>query len=54
MIPPNPKFNDTPSMCMLLKLDHAKFGVSNLFFKRYRKNLWLGQLDSMVKEGLIF
>ena len=28
-------------MCILLKLDYAKFGVSNLFFQKLsKKNLW--------------
>ena len=28
-------------MCILLKLDHAKFGVSNLLFQKLAKeNLW--------------
>ena len=30
-------------MCILLKLDYAKFGVSNLCFQNLsRKNLWRG------------
>ena len=28
----NPKFRHTPLMCILSKLDYAKFGVSDLFF----------------------
>ena len=45
-------------MCTLLKLDCAKFGVSNLFFQKLlKKNLWGGRLDPsadppLVKEGL--
>ena len=35
----NPKFDHTP-MCILLKLNYAKFGVSNLFFQKLsKKNL---------------
>ena len=42
-------------MCILLKLDYAKFGVSNLFFQKLSKDLW-GGLDSppLVQEGLIY
>ena len=43
-------------MCILLKLDYVKFGVSNLFFfqKLSKKNLSGGRLDPplLVKEGL--
>ena len=29
-------------MCILLKLDYAKFGIFNLFFQKLsKKNLWL-------------
>ena len=42
-------------MCILLKLDYAKFGVSNLFFSKVIKEKPLGgRLDSpLVQEGLI-
>ena len=33
----DPKFDHT-SLCVLLKLDYAKFGVSNLFFQKLSKN----------------
>ena len=42
-------------MCILLKLDYAKFGDSSLFlFKSYRrKTFGGGRLDPLlVKEGL--
>ena len=33
-------------MCILLKLDYAKFGVFNLFFQKLsKKHLWGGRLD---------
>ena len=35
-------------MCILLKLDYAKFGVSDLFFKRKAFGGWL----PLVKEEL--
>ena len=38
-------------MCILLKLDYAKFGVPNLFcFKSYRRETFGSRL--LVKEGL--
>ena len=46
-------------MCIFLKFDYTKFGVSNLFFRKViEENLWRGRLDSppppqLVKEGLI-
>ena len=44
-------------MCILLKLDYAKFGVSKLFFpKLSKKNLWGVEPPPpppLVKEGLI-
>ena len=42
-------------MCILLKLDYAKFGVSYLFFQKLpNRNLWgSAQPPSpLVKEGL--
>ena len=42
-------------MCILLKLDYAKFGVSKLFLSKVmEKNLWRCRLDPppFVKEGL--
>ena len=44
-------------MCILLKLDNAKFSVSNLFFQKLsKKNIWggggVGSTLSLVKEGL--
>ena len=41
-------------MCMLLKLDYAKFGVSNLFFSKVIKEKPLGGSTplTLVKEGL--
>ena len=43
-------------MCMLLKLDYAKFGVSNLFFSKVSEEKPLGvRLDPpLVKEWLKF
>ena len=41
-------------MCRLLKLNNAKFGVSNVFFSKIIKEKSLGGcLDQGVKEGLI-
>ena len=42
-------------MCILLKFDYAKFGVSNLYFSKVIKERPLGaQLDPhLVKKGLI-
>ena len=42
-------------MCTLLKLDYAKFGVSNLFFQSYRRKTFVGgQIDPLpkIQEGL--
>ena len=40
-------------MCILLKLDYAKFGVSNsFFFKSYRRKTFGGS-GSLIKEGLV-
>ena len=43
-------------MCILLKLDYAKFGVSNLFLSKVIKEKPLGvglTPPPLVKEGLI-
>ena len=43
-------------MCMLLKLDYAKFGVSNLYFSKViKENLWGGGSPPPPpqKKGLI-
>ena len=44
-------------MCILLKLDYAKFGVSNFFFSKVIKEKPLGgRLDlppPLIKEGLM-
>ena len=40
-------------MCKLLKLDYAKFGVSNLFFQKLlKKNLCGVGSIPLAKEGL--
>ena len=41
-------------MCILLKLDYANFGVSNLFFAKVIKKTFGGSAPSLplVKEGL--
>ena len=40
-------------MCILLKLDYAKFGVSNLFFSKVIEEKPLGcRLALLVKKGL--
>ena len=41
-------------MCILLKMDSAKFVVSNFFFSKVieEKALGGGLLDPLVKEGL--
>ena len=40
-------------MCILLKLDSAKFGVSNLCFSKVIEENPLGaRLDPLVQEGL--
>ena len=40
-------------MCILLKLDYAKFGVSNLFFSKVIEEKHLGGwLDPLEQEGL--
>ena len=42
-------------MCILLKLDYAKFGVSNLFFSKVIEEKPLGgsaRPPSLVKEGI--
>ena len=46
-------------MCILLKLDYAKFGVSNLFFQKLSKKTLQGRLNPLpppplVQEGLSF
>ena len=45
-------------MCILLKLDYAKFGVSNLFFSNVIEETFGGLLDSppppLEQEGLNF
>ena len=39
----DPKFDDTPTpMCILLKLDYAKFGVSDLFCSKVIEEKPLG------------
>ena len=50
----NPKLDNIPLMCILLKLDYAKIGVSNLFLfpKVIEENLWGLSSPSLVKEGL--
>ena len=43
-------------MCILLKLNYAKFGVSNLFFSKFIEDKPLGGRlypDPLVKERLI-
>ena len=39
-------------MCILLKLDYAKFGVSNFFEKLLKKNLW-GSARSPLDTGKV-
>ena len=40
-------------MCILLKFDSARFGVSNFFFKSYRrKTFGVSARPTLVKEGL--
>ena len=39
-------------MCMLLKLNYAKFGVFNLLFKKLLKNLW-GSLPPPLGKGRV-
>ena len=40
-------------MCILLKLDYSKFGVSNLFFQKLsKKNLW-GVGSSPLGKGRV-
>ena len=39
-------------MCILLKLDYAKFGVSNLFFQKLSKENLCPPPPPLVKEGL--
>ena len=39
-------------MCILLKLDYVKFGVSNLFFQSYQRNTFGSTSPPPVKEGL--
>ena len=40
-------------MCILLKLDYAKFGVSNLLFQKLSKiKLCRSPLSPLLKEGL--
>ena len=39
-------------MCLLLKLDYVKFGVSNLFFPKVIEEKPLGSARPLVKEGL--
>ena len=42
-----------PPGCILLKLDYAKFSVSNLFFQKLWKKPLGDRLDSLVKKGLM-